>query len=58
MVEPLGAKDVIHLTFDDEHDVRAVGTPGARPRIGEVVGLAFDRTYVLYFDNDTGLAVR
>jgi ABC-type sugar transport system ATPase subunit len=56
LVEPLGSKDVVHLAFED-HSVRAIATPGVRPRIGEVVGLAFDQRYVLYFDHVTGLAV-
>jgi multiple sugar transport system ATP-binding protein len=57
MVEPLGSKDIVHLTFDDRHELRAIGRPGARPHIGEHVGLAFDGTYGLYFDDETGLAV-
>jgi multiple sugar transport system ATP-binding protein len=57
MVEPLGSKDVVHLTLDDEHDLRTIGTPGARPHVGDLVGLVFDRAYVRYFDNETGLAV-
>jgi multiple sugar transport system ATP-binding protein len=57
LVEPLGAKDVVHLAFDT-HDVRAVGTPGERPRIGENVGLAFDKARVHLFDDETGKVVR
>ena len=57
LVEPLGAKDVIHLSFDD-HDVRAVAAPGARPRIGDSLGLAFDPAAVQIFDDATGLALR
>jgi multiple sugar transport system ATP-binding protein len=56
LVEPLGAKDVVHLTFDGR-DVRAVGTPGERPRIGESVGLAFDAQRVHLFDASTGEVV-
>jgi multiple sugar transport system ATP-binding protein len=55
LVEPLGAKDVVHLSWMD-HDVRALATPGERPRIGDLVGLAFDRSRVLFFD-DSGQAV-
>jgi multiple sugar transport system ATP-binding protein len=56
LVEPLGAKDVVHLTWEG-YDVRTLGTPGARPRIGDHVGLAFDRSHVLFFDVGTGKAV-
>jgi multiple sugar transport system ATP-binding protein len=49
LVEPLGAKDVVHLRWSD-HDLRAVGTPGRRPTVGENVGIAFDRSRVLFFD--------
>ncbi len=56
LVEPLGAKDVIHLSWND-YDVRALGTPGQRPHIGDNVGLAFDRSHVLFFDDATGQAV-
>jgi len=51
LVEPLGAKDVVHLTWDG-HDVRTLGTPGVRPRVGANVGLAFDPAHVLFFDGD------
>jgi len=57
LVEPLGAKDVVHLAFD-EYDVRAIGTPGERPRIGENVGLALDPGRVHMFDDETGKVVR
>ncbi len=56
LVEPLGAKDVVHMSWEG-HDVRTVGTPGARPRIGELVGLAFDPSRILFFDEATGTAV-
>jgi multiple sugar transport system ATP-binding protein len=56
LVEPLGAKDVVHLAFDGR-DVRAIGTPGERPRIGESVGLAFDAKRVHLFDDSTGQVV-
>jgi multiple sugar transport system ATP-binding protein len=56
LVEPLGAKDVVHLRWQDE-DVRVIGTPGERPRIGDAVGLVFDRRNVLFFDNASGQAV-
>jgi multiple sugar transport system ATP-binding protein len=55
LVEPLGAKDVVHLTCADE-DVRALATPGRRPRVGENVGLAFDASRVLFFDRASGRA--
>jgi multiple sugar transport system ATP-binding protein len=55
LIEPLGAKDVVHLAWM-EHDVRALGTPGERPHIGDHVGLAFERSRVLFFDR-TGQAV-
>ena len=57
LVEPLGAKDVVHLGFDGR-DVRAIGTPGERPRIGDSVGLAFDAQRVHLFDDETGKVVR
>jgi ABC-type sugar transport system ATPase subunit len=57
LVEPLGARDVVHLTCADE-DVRALATPGRRPRVGENVGLALDPTRILFFDSASGSAVR
>jgi multiple sugar transport system ATP-binding protein len=56
LVEPLGSKDVIHLRWH-EHDVRALGTPGRRPRIGETVGLAFESSRIRFFDAGSGQAV-
>jgi multiple sugar transport system ATP-binding protein len=56
LVEPLGSKDIVHLSWEG-HDIRAIGTPGARPRIGDNVGLAFARDHVLFFDVATGEAV-
>jgi multiple sugar transport system ATP-binding protein len=57
LVEPLGAKDIIHMDLDGI-DVRTVAQPDARPRIGDNVGLAFDPESVHIFDDDTGLALR
>jgi ABC-type sugar transport system ATPase subunit len=57
LVEPLGAKDVVHLDVD-EMTLRAIGTPGRRPRIGENVGIVFDRSRLHFFDVTTGQAVR
>jgi multiple sugar transport system ATP-binding protein len=57
LVEPLGAKDVVHLSLD-RHDVRVVGTPGNRPRIGENVGVAADLERIHFFDDETGQAIR
>jgi multiple sugar transport system ATP-binding protein len=56
LVEPLGAKDVVHLTVD-RHDLRVIATPGKRPRIGENVGLVFDRQLIHLFDDETGEAL-
>ena len=56
LIEPLGAKDVIHLDVDG-HPFRVVGSPGKRPVVGENVGLVFDRARQLFFDDETGLAV-
>jgi multiple sugar transport system ATP-binding protein len=56
LVEPLGAKDIVHLSWEG-HDIRAIGTPGARPRIGDNVGVVFPRERVLFFDDETGQAV-
>jgi multiple sugar transport system ATP-binding protein len=57
LVEPLGAKDVVHLSLDG-HEVRVIGTPGQRPRIGENVGVVADVDRVHFFDDETGQAVR
>jgi multiple sugar transport system ATP-binding protein len=57
LVEPLGAKDVIHLSFDGQ-DVRAVGAPGNRPRIGDNLGLVFPPDAVHVIDDGTGLVLR
>jgi multiple sugar transport system ATP-binding protein len=57
LVEPLGAKDVVHVTIDHQ-DVRVIATPGMRPRIGDQVGIVFDRERLHVFDDETGEAVR
>ncbi len=57
LVEPLGAKDIVHLSFDKQ-DVRAVSTPGSRPRIGDHVGLEFEAPAVHVIDDETGLVLR
>ena len=57
LVEPLGAKDVVHVTIDRQ-DLRVIATPGMRPRIGDQVGIAFDRQRLHVFDDETGEAVR
>ena len=57
LVEPLGAKDIVHLTYDGT-DIRAVGVPGNRPTVGENVGLAFDPARMHLFDDETGRALR
>jgi multiple sugar transport system ATP-binding protein len=57
LVEPLGAKDVVHLTFD-QYDIRVIATPGNRPRIGDNVGLVLDRDRIHFFDDETGEALR
>jgi len=57
LVEPLGAKDVVHVSVGD-HDVRVIATPGARPRIGESIGLAVDRARTHLFDVGSGEAIR
>jgi multiple sugar transport system ATP-binding protein len=57
LIEPLGARDVIHLRLDGA-DVRSVTQPDRRPTIGENVGIAFDPAYAHLFDNETGLALR
>ena len=56
LVEPLGANDVIHLSWE-KSDIRAIGRPGARPRIGENIGLVFPREHLLFFDDRTEKAV-
>jgi multiple sugar transport system ATP-binding protein len=57
LVEPLGAKDVVHLSLDG-HEVRVIGTPGRRPRIGDNVGVVADTERVHFFDDETGQALR
>jgi multiple sugar transport system ATP-binding protein len=56
LIEPLGAKDVIHLDVAG-NDFRVVGTPGRRPHVGDNVGLVFEDDQTLLFDDETGLAV-
>jgi multiple sugar transport system ATP-binding protein len=56
LVEPLGAKDIVHLELG-EHALRAIGSPGRRPRVGESVGVVPDTARLRYFDDATGLAV-
>ena len=50
LVEPLGGKDVVHLAWND-HQLRALGRPGRRPRLGEEVGVLFDPGQILFFDD-------
>jgi multiple sugar transport system ATP-binding protein len=57
LVEPLGAKDVTHLTYDGL-DLRASLPTGQRPRVGDRVGVAMDPADVHLFDEATGLALR
>jgi multiple sugar transport system ATP-binding protein len=57
LIEPLGAKDVVHLSLDG-YDVRVIGVPGRRPRIGDNVGVAADLDRVHFFDDATGEAMR
>src|SRR5256885_7305425 len=57
LVEPLGAKDVVHLSLD-RHDVRVIGVPGRRPHVGDNVGVAADLERVHFFDDETGEAIR
>jgi multiple sugar transport system ATP-binding protein len=56
LVEPLGAKDIVHLELGEQM-LRAIGTPGRRPRVGENVGVVVDTSRLRYFDDETGLAV-
>jgi multiple sugar transport system ATP-binding protein len=56
LVEPLGAKDVVHLTIG-RYDVRVIATPGTRPRIGDNVGLVLDHQRIHLFDDETGKAL-
>ncbi|MBV9196743.1 MAG: ABC transporter ATP-binding protein [Solirubrobacterales bacterium] len=55
LVEPLGAKDVIHLAHDGQ-ELRVVSRPQRRPALGEHVGIALDPARLLLFD-DHGQAV-
>jgi len=57
LVEPLGAKDVVHLTIDG-YDLRAVMAPGSRPHIGDNVGVALDPESIHLFDDASGLVLR
>jgi multiple sugar transport system ATP-binding protein len=56
LVEPLGAKDVVHVSSEHQ-DVRAIATPGARPRVGDVIGIAIDSRRIHLFDDETGEAI-
>ncbi len=56
LIEPLGAKDVIHLDVAG-HGFRVIGVPGQRPRVGDNVGLVLDSGRQLLFDDETSLAV-
>jgi multiple sugar transport system ATP-binding protein len=56
LVEPLGASDVIHLSWE-RYDIRAIGRPGRRPRIGDNLGLVFPPEHLLFFDDKTEKAV-
>jgi multiple sugar transport system ATP-binding protein len=56
LVEPLGPKDIVHFTWRDR-ELRALGTPGRRPGIGEHVGLLFDPSRVQFFDTRTGAVI-
>jgi ABC-type sugar transport system ATPase subunit len=56
LVEPLGAKDIVHLELG-EHALRAIGSPGRRPRVGENIGVVPDTARLRCFDDVTGLAV-
>ena len=56
LIEPLGAKDVVHLDVAGQ-GFRVVGVPGERPRVGDNVGLVFDPARQLLFDDETSLAV-
>jgi multiple sugar transport system ATP-binding protein len=56
LVEPLGAKDVVHLEADGAA-VRVVSAPGRRPRVGDNVGLVCDPARVHRFDDETGLSL-
>ncbi|MGI9659546.1 MAG: ABC transporter ATP-binding protein, partial [Gaiellaceae bacterium] len=57
LVEPLGARDVVHVTVDGA-PMRASLAPGTRPRVGDAVGLAFENRHAHVFDNDSELALR
>src|SRR5581483_9430046 len=57
LVEPLGAKDVVHVAVDG-YDLRVIGSPGERPRVGDNVGVVFDADRVHVFDERTGEVVR
>ena len=46
----------MHLELG-EHALRAIGSPGRRPRVGENVGVVPDTARLRYFDDATGLAV-
>jgi multiple sugar transport system ATP-binding protein len=58
LVEPLGARDVVHLRGSDGTDLRAALAPGLRPKIGDAVGIAVDPDRVHVFDDASGLVVR
>ena len=51
LIEPLGAKDIVHVAVG-ARERRVVAAPGARPRIGDAVGLELARRHILNFDAD------
>jgi multiple sugar transport system ATP-binding protein len=57
LVEPLGARNVVHLRTGD-HGFRVVVPPTSRPRIGDAVGLELERSLIHVFDDASGLALR
>jgi multiple sugar transport system ATP-binding protein len=57
LVEPLGSKNVVHLTYED-HELRAVAAADVRPEVGANVGLAIDPAAIHLFDDASGLALR
>jgi multiple sugar transport system ATP-binding protein len=57
LIEPLGPRDIVHLDYGGA-DLRTILSPGARPHVGDSLGLVLDPEAVHVYDDETGLAVR
>ncbi|MCD6727741.1 MAG: ABC transporter ATP-binding protein [Solirubrobacteraceae bacterium] len=53
LIEPLGPRTVVHVG-DGERELRVVVRPSDEPRIGDCVGVRFERSRIHLFDDATG----